>query len=370
MDPSTFDLVRQSDALILALHGLPIERRRRVVKGLIRRLVRNSGVHRLDVLLVEQSSREQAEAVESGRHDHLPGSNAMAVKDDLGSGSRWLKAAGTPLWTDIVDLWEGVDAPTDRHTAGPLDTMHALITHDAARGGVGGRQASELRPTCVWGRLRGDRERRYPIAPFPPLTLREWRSRRSRRQLAERLSECDRGTAPTPRSGCVGTPCSDASQAAPAAAWLRLSAEESRCPSHVDPYGRRRTCGGVPVVTAKSPTIGLLTGARSCRGGHRRSGAPSLLAASEGCACRAKRTCVFESTVVFFWKLLGGPEASTPLGQESRLPMRSPASLVSQSPIGPSGASRVPDSAAATSRWVSSVGCRTSRSTSNTAACS
>ncbi len=62
MDPSTFDIVRQTDALILALHGLPVERRRRVVKGLIRRLVRNAGVHRLEVVLVDQSSRDQAEA--------------------------------------------------------------------------------------------------------------------------------------------------------------------------------------------------------------------------------------------------------------------------------------------------------------------
>ncbi len=57
-----FDIVRQTDALILDLHGLPVERRRRVVKGSVRRLIRNSGVHRLDLVIIDQSSREHAEA--------------------------------------------------------------------------------------------------------------------------------------------------------------------------------------------------------------------------------------------------------------------------------------------------------------------
>ena len=57
-----FEIIRRTDALILALHRLPVERRRRVVKGIVRRLVRNSGVHRLDLVIIDQSSREQAEA--------------------------------------------------------------------------------------------------------------------------------------------------------------------------------------------------------------------------------------------------------------------------------------------------------------------
>ena len=57
-----FDIVRQTHALILALHRLPVEKRRRIVKGVVRRLVRNSGVHGLDLVIIDQSSREQAEA--------------------------------------------------------------------------------------------------------------------------------------------------------------------------------------------------------------------------------------------------------------------------------------------------------------------
>ena len=60
--PSTVDLVRRVDALVLAIHQHPVEQRRRIVNGVVRRLIRNSGVHRLDVVLVVQSSRDKAEA--------------------------------------------------------------------------------------------------------------------------------------------------------------------------------------------------------------------------------------------------------------------------------------------------------------------
>jgi len=62
MDPSTIEIIRRTDALILALHRYPVERRRRIVKVVVRRLIRNSGVHRLDLAIIDQSSRDQAEA--------------------------------------------------------------------------------------------------------------------------------------------------------------------------------------------------------------------------------------------------------------------------------------------------------------------
>ena len=49
-------------SLILALHGHPVEKRRRVVKGVVRRLIRNAGVHSLNLVIIDQSSRDQAEA--------------------------------------------------------------------------------------------------------------------------------------------------------------------------------------------------------------------------------------------------------------------------------------------------------------------
>ena len=61
MDPSTFDIVRQTDALIRDLHRFPVERRRRVVKGLVRRLIRGSRTE-LDLVIIDQSTRDEAEA--------------------------------------------------------------------------------------------------------------------------------------------------------------------------------------------------------------------------------------------------------------------------------------------------------------------
>ena len=62
MDPSTIDFIRRTDGLILAFHQHPVEKRRRIVKDVVRRLVRNAGVHSLDLVIIDQSSRDEAEA--------------------------------------------------------------------------------------------------------------------------------------------------------------------------------------------------------------------------------------------------------------------------------------------------------------------
>ena len=43
MDPSTSAILRRTDALIPALHVHPVEKRRRVEKGVVRRLIRHAG---------------------------------------------------------------------------------------------------------------------------------------------------------------------------------------------------------------------------------------------------------------------------------------------------------------------------------------
>ncbi len=56
-----FALVHLVDDLVLALHRHPVARRRRIVKGLTRRLVRGSGTG-LEVVIIDTSTRSEAEA--------------------------------------------------------------------------------------------------------------------------------------------------------------------------------------------------------------------------------------------------------------------------------------------------------------------
>ncbi len=59
--PTKIEYFHQVDELIIALHRHPVDRRRRIVKGLIRRLVQNSGIHGLNVVVVDQSTRSELE---------------------------------------------------------------------------------------------------------------------------------------------------------------------------------------------------------------------------------------------------------------------------------------------------------------------
>lgn len=71
------------------------------------------------------------------------------------------------MGTGIVDIRDAVPVPTDRHTAGPLDRLHALIAltqHGAKRAAD---QATRFAPTCVWRRLHGDRTCRLSDRTVP-----------------------------------------------------------------------------------------------------------------------------------------------------------------------------------------------------------